>query len=94
MAFEWNELDGPTIAPAVPAIDERLGTASRLRKLLVAEQSSPTSDLTPKRPARLVALSRLTREGGWEALSFWSFRIEFGHGCDRPAMSPVCMAEP
>src|SRR5438128_170059 len=41
----------------------RLGTASRLRTLPESEQSSPTSDSTSKRPARLVALSRLTWEG-------------------------------
>ena len=58
-----SELDGPTIAAAVPASDKRLGTASRLRSLLESEQSSPTSDSTSKRPAHLVALSRLTWEG-------------------------------
>ena len=58
-----SEPYGPTIAAAVTAREERFGTASRLRTLLESEQSSPTSDSTPKRPAHLVALSGLTREG-------------------------------
>src|SRR5437899_9924466 len=41
---------------------------------------------SPPRGAVPVNLGRT-----WEALSFWSFRIEFGHGCDRPAMSRVLM---
>ena len=47
-------------------------------------QSSPTSDSTAKRLARLVALSRLTRGvvGGSFTLST---RIAFGHGCDSPS---------
>src|SRR6266496_6085832 len=39
------------------------GTASRLRMLLKAKQSSATSNSTAKRLARLVALSQSTREG-------------------------------
>jgi len=30
----------------------------------------------------------------WEAISFCPFQIEFGHGCDRPAMSPSVVAWP
>jgi hypothetical protein len=57
------------------------GPASRLRTLLEAMQRSPTSNSTPKRLARLVALSRLTKGvvGGFFTLNT---RIAFGDGCD------------
>ncbi|SRR6266436_9783066 len=59
------------------------GAASRLRTLLETKQRSPTSNQTAKRLARLVALSRLTRDvvGGSFTLNT---RIAFGHGCDCP----------
>ena len=43
--------------------DLALGNGFSATNAAKSEQSSPTSDSTPKRPARLVALSRLTREG-------------------------------
>src|SRR6266436_7306427 len=60
------------------------GAASRLRTLLETKQRSPTSNQTAKRLARLVALSRLTKDvvGGSFTLNT---RIAFGHGCDRPS---------
>src|SRR5213596_542927 len=45
-----------------------------------------TQTPSPPRGAVPVNLGRT-----WEALSFCSFRIEFGHGCDRPAMLAVFM---
>src|SRR6266571_6726061 len=47
-----------------------------------------TQTPSPPRGAVPVNLGRT-----WEALSFWSFRIEFGDGCDRPAMSRTFLAK-
>ena len=74
------------------------GTASRLRTLLKAKQSLPTSNRTSKRPspprgaarlaiARSDGRSRLTKDvvGGFFTLNI---RIVFGHGCDYPRYVP------
>src|SRR5438552_9948323 len=54
----------------------------RCPRLYRGQRQTPS----PPRGAVPVNLGRT-----WEALSFWSFRIEFGYGCDRPAMSAVFM---
>ena len=90
----------PTIARVMPT-ELNAGTASRLRTLLKAKQSLPTSNRTSKRPspprgaarlaiARSDGRSRLTKDvvGGFFTLNI---RIVFGHGCDYPRYVPEFM---
>lgn len=60
-------------------------------------ESLPTSDSTPKRPARLVALSRSTKGVVGDSFTL-NARFAFGNGCDcasyvgldmKPSASPV-----
>jgi hypothetical protein len=79
-----SELYAPNIAREVPMkTDWHLNSFSATNPAKT-EESSPTSDLTSKLPAHLVALSRLTRKGRGKLFHFCSFRIEFGNGCDHP----------
>jgi hypothetical protein len=78
------ELYTPTISTGCANDFMNARAASRLRILLNAKQSSPTSNSTAKRLARLVALFRLTKGviGGFFTLDT---RIAFGDGCDCPS---------
>ena len=82
---EASQARHPSVAPIVVVRFANRGLG--YEQLHNLKQRSPTSNSTSKRPARLVALFRLTRKA-WETFSLGSFRIAFGNGCDRPSQSP------
>jgi len=83
----------PTIARAVPAKSDLAPGQLLGYEPLATKESSPTSNRTPKRLARLVALSRSTQGRGFASLFHLSTPGSLSvNGCDCPGYVPKPMA--
>ncbi|MBI4325860.1 MAG: hypothetical protein HY674_11425 [Chloroflexi bacterium] len=80
-----NELHGATIAPAMPKrMWARWGSFSATNASR-SEAKIAYVKLNTQTPSHPRGAVPVNQGRTWEALSFCSFRIEFGHGCDCPS---------
>src|ERR1035437_4931462 len=69
------------------------GAASRLRTLLKAKPKLTYVRLNSQTPCPPRGAVPVNQGRTWEAISFCSFRIAFGHGCDCPSYVRINLPE-